>query len=61
MKRLFRIFVTGLGDGLQQPNELNVGMSYEDGTRGGDVRQYVYDKSSLLGQSMARLAFGRKK
>lgn len=52
--RYFKIVRTGLLDGWTQPGDFGVGMTYEDGSRAGDRRQFIYDHASLLGQRAAR-------
>lgn len=47
---MFNAILTGFKDGLDQPYEFNVGMSFDS-----PVRQWVYDKASLQGQRFARV------
>jgi hypothetical protein len=42
-------FLSGLVDGLEQPDELSTGMTYAD-----DVVQESYDAGTIVGQKYAR-------
>ena len=45
-----RVIRTGLRDGLDQPYEFNVGMTYDK-----PARQWLYDWASRAGQKIARV------
>lgn len=50
MLNVLRAFRTGLCDGLEQPHDLSVGMTYNQ-----PVRQWAWDHGSLIGQRIGRL------
>lgn len=50
MRNLYYATRTGWRDGVEQPYDFNVGMTYEV-----PLRQYVYDLASIWGQRFTRL------
>lgn len=47
---MIRAFLTGLNDGLDQPIELSMGMTYSS-----KYRQFIWDIASHIGQLIGRI------
>lgn len=47
---MLKAFRTGWQDGIEQPYEITMGMSYENNTR-----QFLWDIGSILGQGFGKL------